>query len=118
MRRIYVVFAATTGAAFVAGIVWAMCAIFVTHDQTQVVAGVGLLGLSAVAGTGAFLLSLRPATVPHRYRASVVHVRAAAAAAAAAERLSCELDCEYESVMIATGDDTPPKVVYVERGPI
>lgn len=120
MKRLYVVFAAVTGAAFVSGIAWSMYSIFVSHDQTQVVAGVGLIGISAVVATGSFLLVVRPAVAP--YRASVVYVRGPATGLTGpmgpteeTPLLSCEVDCEYESIMIATGDDTPPKVVFVER---
>ena len=138
MRRFYFLFTAVMGAAFVSGLAWAMCAILVSRDPAQVVAGVGLLSVAAVSGTGAFLLYLvRPGIAPSLNGLNglngltglnfngldrpmgqlglgrIIHVRAHEET----PLLTCELDGEYESIVLATGDDTPPKVVFVEWGP-
>ena len=177
MRRFYFLFTAVMGAAFVSGLAWAMCAILVSRDPAQVVAGVGLLSVAAVSGTGAFLLYLvRPGIAPSLDGLNglnglpsvgltglngltglppvgltgltglpsvglngltgltgltglnfngldrpmgqlglgrIIQVRAHEET----PLLTCELDGEYESIVLATGDDTPPKVVFVEWGP-
>ena len=41
-----------------------MCAVLVSHDPTQIVAAVGLLALSAIAGTALFVLSVSRAILP------------------------------------------------------
>ena len=113
MNRFYFALNAVIGAAFVSGVVWAMCAIFVSHEPSHVVAGVGLICVSAVSCTGsAMLYMIRPGFVVASVgRASVCHVRARRERA---PLLSCELAGEYESIVLAMGDDTPPKVVFVE----
>lgn len=143
MKRFYFLFTAVMGAAFVSGVAWAMCSILVSRDPAQVVGGVGLLSVAAVSGTGAFLLYLvRPGIAPSVGGAlgrngpigangpigpndpmgpmgplgSIIHVRSRIAHEET-PLLSCELDGEYESIVLATGDDTPPKVVFVEWSP-
>jgi hypothetical protein len=134
MKRFYFLFTAVMGAAFVSGVAWAMCSILVSRDPAQVVGGVGLLSVAAVSGTGAFLLYLvRPGIAPsvsgpigangpngangaNGLLGSIIHVRSRNAHEET-PLLSCELDGEYESIVLATGDDTPPKVVFVEWSP-
>jgi hypothetical protein len=143
MKRFYFLFTAVMGAAFVSGVAWAMCSILVSRDPAQVVGGVGLLSVAAVSGTGAFLLYLvRPGIAPsvgglngpsgtfgplgangpigplgaNEPLGSIIHVRSRNAHEET-PLLSCELDGEYESIVLATGDDTPPKVVFVEWSP-
>jgi hypothetical protein len=146
MKRCYFLFTAVMGAAFVSGVAWAMCSILVSRDPAQVVGGVGLLSVAAVSGTGAFLLYLvRPGIAPsvggrngpsgplgplgsndpNRHNGangllgplgSIIYVRSSIAHEET-PLLSCELDGEYESIVLATGDDTPPKVVFVEWSP-
>ena len=54
--------------------VWAMCAVFVSQDPTQIVAAVGFLALSAIAGTALFVLSVSRAILPVAARAPVATV--------------------------------------------
>jgi len=43
-------------------LVWAMCAVFVAHDPTQVVAAVGSLAISGIAGVALFVLRVSRGT--------------------------------------------------------
>ena len=49
---------ALLGAIGAGSLVWAMCAVFVERDPTQIVAAVGLLAISGIAGTAIFVIRL------------------------------------------------------------
>lgn len=49
---------ALLGAIGAGSLVWAMCAVFVERDPTQIVAAVGLLAISGIAGTALFVIRL------------------------------------------------------------
>lgn len=46
------------GLSFIGGLLWSICSITVSQDKAQVVAGVGLIGLSGIGGTWSFLTYL------------------------------------------------------------
>ena len=109
MRRAYFLACAVLmGASFTAGLVWAICAITIMHDKDHVVAGVGLLGVSAVAGVWS---SLTFALWGAREITPVTHVRP--------RRETPDVTIELRelrgvTVCVATSANSPPKVVVFE----
>ena len=107
MRRAYLLACAVLmGMSFAGGLVWSICAITITRDKTHVVAGVGLLGGSAVAGVWSGLaFALRGAravaTIEVRPRRETI------------EDTTLVLR-EGAVVSVATSATSPPKIVVFE----
>ncbi len=102
-------------ACFAGGVAWSMCAIVVMRNQTHVVAGVGLIGLSAVTGVGScvrYLIKSSPRIEPIRLHATAHHLRFESHAAR--PNLVTVTCTEGSIVHIATWDDSPCKVVLFE----
>ena len=108
MRRAYFLACAVLmGASFTAGLVWAICAITVMHDKNHVVAGVGLLGVSAVAGVWSSLTFALWG--PRETTPVAIHVRP--------RRETPDVTLELGDaavVSVATSADSPPKIVVFE----
>ena len=109
MRRAYFLACAVLmGASFTAGLVWAICAITVLHDKDHVVAGVGLLGVSAVAGVWSSLTFALWGARPPLEIAPVTHVRPR-------RDVTIEVrELRGVTVCVATSANSPPKVVVFE----
>ena len=89
------------GLSFVGGLFWSIFSITTTHDNEQIVAGVGLFGISAI-GVSSFLTYFLLAT--NRQDSDVIPIPNEVFI------VIYEGDC----INIATGTQTPPKVVVFE----
>jgi hypothetical protein len=89
-------------------LVWAMCAVFVAHDPTQIVAAVGSLAISGIAGVALFVVrvSRGPGAAPTK----VIVV-----APSAAPFASVEIDGGFVHAHIAVGT-SPPKLAVFNQG--
>jgi hypothetical protein len=109
MRRAYLLACAVLmGTSFAGGLVWSICAITITRDQTHVVAGVGLIGGSAVAGVWASMAyalwgprETAVVTVEVRPRRDAIEVTTLVLR-------------EGAVVGVATSATSPPKIVVFE----
>ena len=102
-------------ACFAGGVVWSMCAIVVMRNQTHVVAGVGLIGFSAVTGVGScirYLIKSSPIIGPSRLDATARHRHIDVHEKR--PNLLTVACTEGSIVHIATWDDSPCKVVIFE----
>lgn len=85
-------------------LVWAMCAVFVAHDPTQIVAAVGSLAISGIAGVALFVVRVSRTGVSPT-RVIVVSPRAAFT--------SVEIDGEFVHAHIAVGASPPKLAVFI-----
>lgn len=86
-------------------LVWAMCAVFVQHDPTQIVAAVGSLAISGIAGVALFVIRVsRSGIAPTKI---VVAPRAAPFA-------SVEIDGKLVDAHVAVGASPPKLAVFVD----
>jgi hypothetical protein len=46
------------GLSFIGGLLWSICSITVSQEKAQVVAGVGIIGISGIGGTWSFIAYL------------------------------------------------------------
>ena len=99
------------GLSFMGGLLWSICSITVSQDKAQVVAGVGLIGLSGIGGTWSFLTYILWGT--RRVDSDVLRINVR-------ERPNITdiviIGSVYEGdiINIATGLNTPIKIVVFE----
>ena len=99
------------GLSFIGGLLWSICSITVSQDKAQVVAGVGIIGLSGIGGTWSFLTYILWGARSVEPDVLRINVR---------ERLNITdivmIGSVYEGdiINIATGVNTPIKIVVFE----
>jgi hypothetical protein len=97
------------GLSFISGLLWSICSITLTQNKIQVVAGIGVIGISAIGGTGSFLIYLLSDTNSIETGVLTINVR---------ERPDVTIIgivlYEGDSINIATGENTPIKIVVFE----
>ena len=108
-RNYFRVFIALMGLSFISGLLWSIFSITVTQDKIQVVAGIGVIGISAIGGTGSFLIYLISGTHSIETGVLTINVR---------ERPDVTIIgmvlYEGDIINIATGENTPIKIVLFE----
>lgn len=110
-RNYFRLFTVLMGFSFISGLLWSICSITVSQDKVQVVAGIGLIGLSAIGGTGSFLIYLLLGdhnTEPHVLRINVREKPNITNVAIIG------MVYEGDIINIATGENTPIKIVVFE----
>ena len=95
------------GLSFVGGLFWSIFSITTTHDNEQIVAGVGLFGISAI-GVSSFLTYFLLAT--NRQDSDVIPIEIPKNIPDSVLILIYEGNC----VNIATSEKSPPKFVVFE----
>jgi hypothetical protein len=86
-------------------LVWAMCAVFVARDPTQIVAAVGSLAISGIAGVSLFVVRVSRAGVAPT-KVIVVSPRAPFA--------SVEIGRGFVHAHIAVGASPPKLAVFIQ----
>ncbi len=97
---------------FTCGLFWSICAITIIQDKTQIVAAVGLIGISAIGGTSSFLTYLLLST--NRIEPDVLRIDIRESQPNISDIILIGMVYEGDIVNIATGTNTPIKIVVFE----
>ena len=100
------------GISFTSGIILSICAITIMHNKTNIVAGVGLMGFSAIVGLSSFLTYLLWNSTSHE--TNIVTINVSKSKTFQDNTFMIVMVYEEDSVHIATGINTPPKIVVFE----
>ena len=96
---------------FISGVIWSICAITVIRDKAHIVAGVGLIGFSAIGSVSSFLTYLLWDANTRETNIVTINV---CKSTKIQERSLVALVYEGDIIQLAISTNTPPKIVVFE----
>ena len=96
---------------FISGVIWSICAITFIRDKSHIVAGVSLIGFSAIGSVSSFLIYL---LLDSNTRTSNIVTINVSKSTKIQERSLVALVYEGDIIQLAITTNTPPKIVVFE----